>query len=249
MPTAHDRPVSAEHPRLDRRGERLGVVGAHADERLVPAPHLDHHRERRAASAITSRRRRVVGRAVRRQEHGVGAPAGAPRRAACPSAPRTPAPRTTPWPPPAAAGSGRRRHRPRRAPGQLGAAQHLDRGEELVEVDVQDPRRRLRATRRGRRRRPVLRSDVSRYRAPPRPRPGLRMVLAFVYARASRDPKEQRTSVEVCAGRAHELWHRPTPATFGVSGRFAVVDRAWRAGWTSTDDYAGRLEVGEDSRS
>ena len=87
-------------------------------------------------------RRRVVGGAVRRQEHGVGAPARRPCRAASPSGPRTHAPRTTPSPPPGAAGSGRRR-RPRRPAGrQLRPPQHLDRGQELVEVDVQDPRAR-----------------------------------------------------------------------------------------------------------
>ena len=138
IPTAHRSPVAAEHRRLQVSGETFRIVRGRPDERLVPAPHLDHRSER------TQRRHHpvrcgLVRRAVHRKEHRSRTPArrGAQRH------PRPHAER---------AGLVRRRRHdlPRpggisvaahhdRAAGELGASEDLHRGQELIEIDVEDP--------------------------------------------------------------------------------------------------------------
>jgi hypothetical protein len=132
-------PGSVADDLLDLGRQRLGVVRGRAEERLVPAQDLDHDRQGRQRGHHHLGHR-VVGRRVRRQEHRVGAQPGrgAQRHARVDAE---------------AAGLVRRGgdHRPLRrvarpahhhrlAP-QLGVPGHLDRGEELVEVDVEDPAR------------------------------------------------------------------------------------------------------------
>ena len=118
-----------EHAGLDVGGQCFGVVGRGADERLVPAPHLDDHVERPQRRHHLGRGR-VVGGPIVRQEHGVGALARTPSPAACPTAPRTPGPRTRRSPRPDAAGAGcrRRRRSPAVRPAPVGGGPRPRRG-------------------------------------------------------------------------------------------------------------------------
>ena len=54
MPIAQVSPVAAKHRRLQVRRERLGILDGRADERLVPAPHLDRQAGNERSAAITS---------------------------------------------------------------------------------------------------------------------------------------------------------------------------------------------------
>ena len=98
-------PGRREDPRLIDAASASGSSVARADERLVPAPHLDDHRERpqRGHHLAPTPRRRPAGRTAGTRRRGTARAAVA---AACPSARRTPGPRTTPWPRPAGAGRG-----------------------------------------------------------------------------------------------------------------------------------------------
>ena len=71
-PNSARQPGPGRDRRLDVVSERLGIVGGDADERLVPAPHLDGRWER-AQRGHDLGRRRVVGRSIGRQENRVGA--------------------------------------------------------------------------------------------------------------------------------------------------------------------------------
>ena len=53
MPTAQCSPVACSTRAWMSPGERLGVVGADADERLVPTPHLDDGTGNERSVAIT----------------------------------------------------------------------------------------------------------------------------------------------------------------------------------------------------
>ena len=135
-----------------RRAKRLRVGGADA-EAASSHPHSSTGTPSDRRAAITCCRGRVVGGVVRRQEHGVRAPRSAVRSGMPGAHPERPGL------------VGRRRHHlagpgrvavaadDHRPAGQLGPAQDLDGGEELVEVDVQDPV--LRGRLLGRRRPPL----------------------------------------------------------------------------------------------
>jgi hypothetical protein len=132
-----------EHRALDRTGQRLRVVGDGAEEGLVPAHHLDRGArhlgvDERAQHVHHPLRGRLVGRVVRGQEDRVRAPLGRGAQRHARAHPEL------------AGLVGRGGHDGAqggvalaadhdRPPGQLRAAQDLDRGQELVEVDVQDP--------------------------------------------------------------------------------------------------------------
>ena len=136
-PTEQCSRVAREHLLLCSSGERLGVVGLDADERLVPAEHLDDGAERpqRGHHPLG---RRLVRRGIDREEDGVRKLARSdPQRHPRADAER---PRLV----------GRRRddaslgriatsadHHGQA--GELGATQHLDGRDELVEVHVQHP--------------------------------------------------------------------------------------------------------------
>jgi len=122
---------------LHRAGERLRVLAVGPEERLVPPQHLDDDVEL-PQHRHDLRRRLAVGGVVGRQEHRVRAPAGGlAQRHPGPHAERA-----------RLVGRGRD-HGPigdlaappdhDGAPGQFRTAQDLDRGQELVEVDVQHP--------------------------------------------------------------------------------------------------------------
>ena len=116
MPTAHDRPRLVERPApADRVGDAPPGRRCAAPTKASSQPHTSTDQPNDRSAAITSRRGGVVGRVVRREEHGVGAAPPRLAPAACPSARRTPAPRRTPWRRPGAAGPGRRRRRRRPA--------------------------------------------------------------------------------------------------------------------------------------
>ena len=114
-------------------------------------------------------RRRRGGRRAGTRRRGI---AGRPCAAACPSARRTPAPRRTPWRRPGAAASGRRRRRRRPAGrrARAGAAPRPRRGTGRGRRAGSTPTAPCRAdgVAGGR---PILRSDLSRYRSAPRSRP------------------------------------------------------------------------------
>ena len=126
------------HPLLHRPGQLLGRRGDGPDEGFVPSPHLDHHGER-PEGRHDPRRCRVVRRSVGREEHRVGALPGrqAERHArAHPEGSRL------------VGRGGHHLARPGGVPvttdhhgpaGELGAPEDLHRGQELVEVDVEDP--------------------------------------------------------------------------------------------------------------
>ena len=138
MPTEQCSLVASEHVGLDRAGDRLRVVGLDADERLVPAEHLDDRAGDRAQGVHHDGRGRVVRRLVDRQQHGLGAR-------------RTAILQRHPRPDPELAGLvGRRRDHAalgrvaaaaddHRQPGQLGATEDLHRRDELVHVDMEHP--------------------------------------------------------------------------------------------------------------
>ena len=125
------------HRGLDRLGQRVRVAGAGAEERLVPPEHLDDHREL-AQRGHHAFRNRQVGRGIAGQEHRLraafrGRPqwhSGVDAELAC--------------------FVGRRRDDRAfggiavaayddRFAAQLRTSGELDRGDELVEIDVQDP--------------------------------------------------------------------------------------------------------------
>jgi hypothetical protein len=131
-------PARVEHGRLQlgRQRVRIGDVAAHV--RLVPAPDLDVDRER-AKRAHHRRRGRVVGGAVRREEHGVRAPTrGRCQGHARPDAEGARLVRRArdDLPRPGRVAVATDDHR---TAAQLGPAQHLDSDDELVHVDVQQP--------------------------------------------------------------------------------------------------------------
>ena len=138
MPTAHARRVSLRTRPLMTAASALGVARAHPEVRLVPAEHLDRDAER-AQDGHDLLGGLVVGLPIRRQEHGVGTatPRLAERHA-----------RVHAELPGLVRGGGDDLAGPtgvavtaddHRSAGQLGSAPHLDRRQEVVEVDVEHP--------------------------------------------------------------------------------------------------------------
>ena len=126
-----------EHLALHLPGERLGIVGLHRHERLVPPEHLHDRRERpQGVHHARARLQVVVG--VDREEHAVGT--SLQRRA---QRHRRPHAELTGFvggggDDPTLGGVAVTAHDHGLAP-QLGMPEHLDRGDELVHVDVEDP--------------------------------------------------------------------------------------------------------------
>jgi hypothetical protein len=122
---------------LDQAGDRLRILGVDREERLVPAEHLHGHPE--VPQRLHHHRRgRLIRFPVHRQEDRIGtAPVGGAQRLARMH------PESTRFVRRGAdhATFGRVAVTPdhHRAPPQLGMTQHLDSGDELVEVHVQHP--------------------------------------------------------------------------------------------------------------
>ena len=239
MPTAQCSPVSVEHRRLDRAGRGASGSAVRAPTKASSQPHSSTgapERSQRGHHLVPTPRRRRGGPTAGTRRRGTGA---APSRSGMPE--RTPNARAsydavaTTWrgrvgspSPPTTTGR----------PAQLGSAQHLDGGQELVQVDVQHPvalARRHRAHRRSNRhpRQSATPSRGSSWNVAefvPRSAPPARGPLPAVHAPSAGPPRAwlARTSCSMAQVKGAAT-HRGRPGK-----PVGEASRLWRVSPTSS---------------